>query len=96
MPDDFQTPSDPPVRSTECSAARPKTIDYELYCNLRHQYDLRLAELEQAKADRNKAAMMERRKYLPKLRALQDELRKRDVAPPNAELSDSRPKQPTT
>jgi hypothetical protein len=47
-----------------------KTIDLKLYSNLRHQYDLRLAELEQAKAERNKAAMVERRKYLPKLREL--------------------------
>lgn len=49
---------------------RPKTIEYEMYANVRHQYDLRLVELEQAKADRNKAAMLERRKYLPKLAEL--------------------------
>lgn len=52
---------------------RPKTIKYEMYANVRHQYDLRLVELEQAKADRNKAAMLERRKYLPKLAELKRE-----------------------
>ena len=56
-----------------CSAERPKTIEYEMYVNVRHQYDLRLAELEQAKSYRNKAAMLERRKYLPKLRRLKAE-----------------------
>jgi hypothetical protein len=44
-----------------------------MYANVRHQYDLRLAELEQAKTDRNKAAMLERRKYLPKIRRLKAE-----------------------
>lgn len=38
------------------SAERPTTIAYEMYANVRHQCDLRLAELEQAKTDRNKAA----------------------------------------
>lgn len=55
------------------SAERPTTIAYEMYANVRHQYDLRLAELEQAKTDRNKAAMLERRKYLPKIRRLKAE-----------------------
>jgi len=56
------------------SEKRPATIEYEMYANVRHQYDLRVAELEQAKHDRNKAAMMERRKYLPKLKKLKAEI----------------------
>lgn len=62
------------IRSTGLvRQTRPKTIAFEMYANVRHQYDLRLVELEQAKSERNKAAMLERRKYLPKLAELKRE-----------------------
>src|ERR1035437_8922917 len=70
---DCKLDGQPSLVPASCSAERPTTIAYEMYANVRHQYDLRLAELEQAKTDRNKAAMMERRKYLPKLRRLKSE-----------------------
>jgi hypothetical protein len=36
MPDDFQTPSDPPVRSTECSAAVAENRELRILLAIAH------------------------------------------------------------